>query len=73
MFRQKIDHFFLQAPSPPEPDYDLDQLLSKHNLLNYWKCVNVKLHVGTVDDLAMMSKKLLNMAVPLSEFPASVK
>ena len=61
------------VPPPPDPDEGLDRLIRKHKLLEYWKCVNVKLHVETVAELAMIAKSLLNKAVPLEEFPAAVK
>ncbi len=61
------------APPPPEPDTDLVELIAKHNLEAYWKCVNVKLHVGKISDLAIISKKLLKQAVPISDFPAVVR
>jgi hypothetical protein len=61
------------APPPPEPDHELDCLIRKHKLWEFWKCVNLKLHVETVAELAMIEQTLLDEAVPLSEFPAAVK
>jgi hypothetical protein len=61
------------APPPPDPDEELDRLIRKHKLLEYWKCLNVKLHVETVAELGMIAKSLLDQAVPLREFPAAVK
>jgi hypothetical protein len=61
------------VPPPPNPDSALEKLISKHKLDPFWKCVNMKLHVGTIEELAMVEKSLLDLAVPLGEFPASVK
>jgi hypothetical protein len=61
------------APPPPDPDQELDHLIRKHKLFDFWRCVNVKLHVETVAELAMIAKSLLDKAAPLQEFPAAVK
>ena len=61
----------MQAPPPPDPDADLNALITKHNLVAFWKCVNVKLHARSVSDLAGISTKLLDKAI--TEFPATVK